>query len=154
MRPTLTEAHWKKAGSLVQGWGAVQPFVPDNGGPVQMKVAVLSLALVGAHITTPVSGRMPDLNVEALCKARSADAKLMKFTEAQNVADCIRDEKDAKQQLDGIWPLTPASVRARCISESIALGTRGYLDLVTCIQIDTGTKSVPTASGGKKRETN
>jgi len=24
MRPTLTEAHWKKAGSLVQGWGAVQ----------------------------------------------------------------------------------------------------------------------------------
>ena len=22
-RPTLTEAHWKKAGSLVQGWGAV-----------------------------------------------------------------------------------------------------------------------------------
>jgi hypothetical protein len=23
MRPTLTEAHWKKAGSLVQGWGAV-----------------------------------------------------------------------------------------------------------------------------------
>ena len=23
-RPTLTEAHWKKAGSLVQGWGAVQ----------------------------------------------------------------------------------------------------------------------------------
>lgn len=119
-----------------------------------MKVAVLSLALVGAHITTPVSGRMPELNVDALCKARSADAKLMKFTEAQNVADCIRDEKDAKQQLDGIWPSTPASVRARCISESIALGTRGYLDLVTCIQIDTGTKSVPTASGGKKRKTN
>ena len=119
-----------------------------------MKVAVLSLALVGAHITTPVSGRTPELNVDALCKARSADAKLMKFTEAQNVADCIRDEKDAKQQLDDIWPLTPASVRARCISESIALGTRGYLDLVTCIQIDTGTKSVPTASGGQKGKTN
>jgi len=45
------------------------PFVPDNGGPVQMKVAVLSLALVGAHITTPASGRMPELNVDALCKA-------------------------------------------------------------------------------------
>jgi len=115
-----------------------------------MKIAVLSLALVAAHITTPVSDRMPELNVGALCKARSADAKLMKFTEARNVADCVRDEKDARQSLDGIWPSTPTSVRARCISESIALGTRGYLDLVTCIQIDTGTRSVTTASGAKK----
>jgi hypothetical protein len=24
MRPILTEAHWKKAGGLAQGWGAVQ----------------------------------------------------------------------------------------------------------------------------------
>jgi len=29
MRPALTEAHWKKAGSLVQGWGAVQQL-PDS----------------------------------------------------------------------------------------------------------------------------
>jgi hypothetical protein len=120
-------------------------------GPVQMKVAVLSLALVGAHITTPVSDRMPELNVDALCKARSAHAKLMKFTEARSVADCIRDEKAAKQQLNGIWPSTPASVRARWISESIALGTRGYLDLLTCIQIDTGTKSVPPARRQKRK---
>jgi len=62
-----------------------------------MKIAVLSLALVAAHITTPVSDRMPELNVDALCKARSADAKIMKFTEARNVADCVRDEKDARQ---------------------------------------------------------
>jgi len=38
MRPTLTEAHWKKAGSLVQGWGAVQ-----ENGKLKKIVADLSL---------------------------------------------------------------------------------------------------------------
>ena len=61
-----------------------------------MMLAVLSVALFGVHIATPVSDRMPELNVDVLCKVRSADARLMKMAEARSVADCVRGEKDAK----------------------------------------------------------
>ena len=40
-----------------------------------MKVALLSLAIFGTELMTPVSDRVPELNVDALCKARSADDK-------------------------------------------------------------------------------
>ena len=43
-----------------------------------MKVALLSLALFGTELTTPISDRVPELRVEALCKARSAGYKLAK----------------------------------------------------------------------------
>ncbi len=36
-----------------------------------MKIALLSMALLGGQLATPVSDRVPALNVEALCKATS-----------------------------------------------------------------------------------
>jgi hypothetical protein len=61
-----------------------------------MKVALLSLAVFGTELMTPVSDRVPELNVYALCKARSADDKKMPISEMESVADCLRDEKCCK----------------------------------------------------------
>ena len=58
-----------------------------------MMAALLSLGLLGAQ---PVSNRMPEVKVDALCKARSADAKLMRLVETRTVAECVNDENDAK----------------------------------------------------------
>ena len=44
-----------------------------------MNGALLSLALFGMELTTPISNRMPELRVEALCEARWAGYKLMGF---------------------------------------------------------------------------
>jgi hypothetical protein len=111
---------------------------------VQMKVALL--AVLGAQLTTPASGRVPELKVEALCKARSADAKLMRIAETQSVAECVSDENDAKQELNTIWGSTSQSILNQCESDGIVLGTRGYLDLLSCIEIADDTKSVSTAA--------
>lgn len=113
-----------------------------------MKAALLSLALFGSQLTTPVSDRVPEFNVDALCKARSADDRAMRLPESQSIADCVRDEKAAKQQLGTLWGTISRPIRDRCEGEvRFSLHTRSYLDLVACIQIAGDIKST---SGGSK----
>jgi hypothetical protein len=121
-----------------------------------MKAALLSLALLGGQLMTPAAARMPTLNIDALCKARSADDRLMKLPEAHSVPDCIRDETDAKQTLSSkAWADAERSIRGRCVSEIFELETRSYLDLLTCIQMAEGLKSqaTDTSNTSKKRKT-
>jgi hypothetical protein len=109
---------------------------------VKMKAALLSLALFGTGLTTPISDRLPQLSVEALCKARSAGDRTMKLPESQSVADCLRDETDARQKLGNLWGATSRPIRDRCASEIFSLDTRSYLDLYMCIQIAEDTKAI------------
>jgi hypothetical protein len=110
-----------------------------------MKVGLLSLAVLGAQLTTPASDRVPELKAEAVCKARSADAKLMRTHLSQSVAECVSDENNAKQELNKIWGSTSRSILNQCENDQIVLGTRGYLDLLSCIQISTATVSRATS---------
>ena len=106
-----------------------------------MRAALLTLAVIASELTTPVANRVPELNVQKLCKMRSAGDKLMRQPESQSVTDCVREEGDAKQELIKIWEKTDSSIRARCESEAIALGTRSYLDLLSCLQMADDIKS-------------
>ncbi|WJR78490.1 hypothetical protein [Bradyrhizobium sp. NP1] len=115
-----------------------------------MKVALLSMTLLGAPLT-PVSDRLPEVNVDALCKGRSAQDRLMQLPEAQPVPDCVRDEKDARQRLDAVWGSTSPAIRTRCQSEARALGTKGYLDLLTCIQMAEDIPPLTPATERKSR---
>jgi hypothetical protein len=42
-----------------------------------MKIVLLSMAMVGSQFVTPVSDRVPKLNVEVTCKATVATDKEM-----------------------------------------------------------------------------
>jgi len=120
-----------------------------------MKVALLSLALFGTELMTPVSDRVPELNMDALCNARSADDKIMQIHESQSIADCMRDERAAKQQLSTVWGSTFRPIRDRCEGEVLfSLGTRSYLDLISCIQIAEDNKSVSPATKGTSKNRN
>lgn len=118
-----------------------------------MMAAVVSLALFGGEIV-PVSGAVPELKLEALCKARSAGDRLMHLAEVQSVADCVRDEMVAKGKLSAIWDTTSRPVRDRCKAEAAALGIRSYFDLLTCIQMADDVKppsSSTTSKAGTRR---
>jgi hypothetical protein len=98
---------------------------------------------------TPIAlAQVPELNVTAICKARSGGTKLLQS--GQSVEDCVRDEKAAKQQLSTPWGSTSVPVRNRCQSDGRALGTTSYLDLLACIQISQDTKSERKKDAGKK----
>ena len=104
------------------------------------RALVLSVVLLPLS-TPPAFGQVPELNINALCKARSADAKMLRSTTGQSIADCEHDEEAAKQQLNTLWVSTSVTIRNQCRSEARSLGTTSYLDLVTCIQMADEMKS-------------
>ena len=106
-----------------------------------MKRALVLFAVLLALFTPPAFGGGPELNVMAVCKARSADAKMMQSPPDQSTADCVRDEEAAKQQLGTLWTSTSVSIRNRCVSDARSLGTMSYRDLLTCIQMGEDLKS-------------
>jgi hypothetical protein len=100
-----------------------------------MKHPLVLFAVLLPLFTPPAFGREPELNVRAICKARSGDVKALQSTPDQSIADCVRDEEGAKQQLDARWASTSVPIRNRCESDARSLGTTSYLDLLACIQI-------------------
>ena len=99
------------------------------------RVLLLFSMLLPLSAALAASGRVPELNVKAICKTRDADARLFRSTTGQSVDECVHDEENAKQQLNSLWSTTAAPIRNRCESEGHSLGTTSYLDLIACIQM-------------------
>ena len=120
-----------------------------------MNIASLFLALLASNVTVPVSDRVPELKVEALCKATSETDQAMGLALAQSVADCMRDETAAQQQLGTVWSTTKPAVRDSCEGEAASGPAQSYVDLLTCIQMaDTASAqstTPPLRGAGKNR---
>src|ERR1700760_2709998 len=86
-------------------------------------------------------GGVPEINVKAICNARTADAKLMHSSPIQSTEDCVRDEEGAKQQLSNLWASTPVSIKYQCRSDARSLGMTGYIDLLACTYLALDLKS-------------
>ncbi len=119
-------------------------------GDAPMKALLLSLAILAAQWTMAAADTMPKINSEKLCKARSAAEKLTKLAQLQTVPDCVKEENDARERLGHVWETTKSTVRNRCRSDAIALGTLNYVDLLTCIQMAEDLKSSGNRAGAKK----
>ena len=89
---------------------------------------------------------MPQLNVEATCKATVATDKAMGLDLAQSFDDCMRDENAAQQQLSTIWLSNSAELRNRCEGEATAGGSDSYVDLLTCMQMAADWVKSPSSS--------
>ncbi|MBR0743333.1 hypothetical protein JQ582_05335 [Bradyrhizobium japonicum] len=98
-----------------------------------MKIAFLSLALLGQPATIPISDKVPVLNVEAECKAAVEEAKALGLTAVESFSDCMKDEKEAQQQVSTIWATSPSDVRNRCAGTA-SRGAHTYVSLLTCLQ--------------------
>jgi len=115
-----------------------------------MKRALLLFAVLQTPFTPPAFAGVPELNVNAVCKARSVDAKMLRSPPDQSAAECVRDEVAAKQQLGSIWTSTAVPTRNQCESDARSLGTTSYLDLLACIQLAEDLKSDPKMQTGKQ----
>jgi hypothetical protein len=115
-----------------------------------MKRAFLLFAVMLPLSAPPAFGRAPELNVTAICKARSTDAKILRSRPDQSMADCVHDEESAKQQLSSLWDSTSAPIRNQCESDARALGTTSYLDLLTCMQMADDLKPAPKKQAAKQ----
>jgi hypothetical protein len=59
----------------------------------------MSLAVLLLLVTPPAFAGEPEINVKAVCNARSADAKSSQVPPDESNEDCVRDEEAAW------WPL-------------------------------------------------
>ena len=120
-----------------------------------MKLAALSAALLGSQLfVMPVSDRVPELKVEASCRATTATDKTMGLALSQSFDDCVRDELAAQKQLSTVWSTAPSPLRDSCEGEATTGGTQSYVDLLTCIQMAEWVNSPSTATrlrGASKR---
>jgi hypothetical protein len=119
--------------------------------------AVYHPPLNGVRTTIPVSGRLPNFNIEGLCKATAADDAAMGLALAQPVENCMRDETAAKQQLAPIWEQNAGAARDGCEGEAAAgpRDSQSYVDLLTCMQMagvaNAGTTAATLRGGSKAR---
>src|SRR6516225_10159908 len=75
-----------------------------------MNAALLSLAIVGqlgGPFVIQVGDRVPVIDVEKTCKETAATDKAMNLDLSQSVANCMRDENAAQQQLATICRTIP-----------------------------------------------
>jgi len=100
-----------------------------------MKIVLFSLMVLGSQPVVQVADRVPRLDVEATCKASTAEDIAVGLSEPQSLANCMHDETSAQQQLGTIWQDTEPTTRDRCLGEATAGGSQSYVDLLTCIQM-------------------
>ena len=76
--------------------------------------------------------RIPAFDIVRNCNAEVASAG------TEKVADCTKDETDAKNELDKSWPQFGASDKQACVGESSIGGDQSYVELLTCLEMSSG----------------
>ena len=104
-----------------------------------MKALFLSFAILGAALAAASADTMPKIGSEKLCKARSAGEKMMHLAELESVADCVREENQAKDRQNDIEnSLAPPCVkslfnfqqgRIRCANAAFGLRNRRLMPM-------------------------
>jgi hypothetical protein len=114
------------------------------------RALVLFAALLLLLFTPPAFGGVPELNVKAICKARSVDAKMLRSPPDLSTEDCVRAEEAAKQLLAPLWTSNSVRIRNQCENDARSLHTTSYLDLFACLLIADDTKPSPKKQTGKQ----
>ena len=125
-----------------------------------MIIALISIAFfsqIGSPLVMVAGDRVPVINVEKTCKDSATADKEGNIDLGQSVGDCMRDENNAKQQVNDVWSTYPAPIRERCTQEATLLGEGSYVDLLTCMQMSDPAKLTPATDlrgAGKNRNKN
>jgi hypothetical protein len=121
--------------------------------------AVLLVATVGLGspaASAAVNGP-PSLNVKPSCEA-AADRTAMEQTPGGNVRDvasCMRDENEARDQLAKEWAQFSPDDQQRCTSETKTGGIPSYVELLVCLEMIRDAKgyseTAPTPSRAQRK---
>ena len=80
----------------------------------------------------PAADRIPAFDIVRNCSAEVANVG------TEKIADCTKDEADAKNELDKSWPQFGASDKQACVGESSIGGAQSYVELLTCLEMFSG----------------
>jgi hypothetical protein len=131
--------------------------VPSSGWSGKMWRLIAAMVL-GSQVTLVAAEGPPNLNAEPSCRA-AADSAAMGSLGGGNVRDlasCMRDENEARDQLGKEWTQFLPSEQQRCTSETKMGGSPSYVELLVCLEMIRDAKnpsgqSEPSATGGRRK---
>ncbi|GEP02831.1 hypothetical protein [Methylobacterium oxalidis] len=104
--------------------------------------ALLCLGLAAGPAAA--AGGPPSLDIEATCK--SAARAEVSVSDNASVEGCLRSERDARKEAERRWGDYSSAAKRQCEQQFQAGGYPSYVEMVTCLELASGT--VPTQSGG------
>jgi hypothetical protein len=75
--------------------------------------------------------RLPAFDIARNCGAEVAGGMT-------SIANCTKDESDAKNELAKRWSQFGASDKKACLGESTTGGEQSYVELLTCLEMSSG----------------
>jgi len=115
-----------------------------------MNAFVPSLLLSTLQVVL-VNDQVPNLAVEASCRAVTQLNQSSGLADAQSLDGCTKDEEQARQTSRQTWTTFSSSQRERCIGEATS-GPPSYVDLLVCLQLAQDAKALEqtTLKGARK----
>jgi hypothetical protein len=107
-------------------------------------MAMMTLfATIGLGLAFAAADGPPSLNVKPSCEA-AADRTAMEQTpgsNARDVASCMRDENEARDQLAKEWAQFSRGDQQSCTSITNTGGIPSYVELLVCLEMNREAKS-------------
>ena len=106
-------------------------------------VRILGAGLLLIAATAAAAEGIPRFDIEALCRS----APRLLASDPNPFQGCVRDETEARNQLERQWASFDAAQREECVRATDVGGAPSFVDVLTCIQMAAGTPpSVPRRS--------
>jgi hypothetical protein len=109
-----------------------------------------SALLLGVHqLLTPAAvDNVPVLNIEPVCQgiAQQGGSSFHDSEVAQEKQDCLKSEKEVRDELVKQWSSFPASDKSACIREATMGGDSSYTELLTCLEMARDVRNLPNES--------
>ncbi|WP_046867930.1 hypothetical protein [Microvirga massiliensis] len=94
-------------------------------------VGMVMLVFAG---TAAAADEFPGFDIEAICRA----APRLLPSETDTYQNCVRDETEARNQLERQWASFNAGLREECVRDTSVGGSPSFVDVLTCIQMAVG----------------
>jgi hypothetical protein len=95
--------------------------------------SISSLAL-SSTLLLAIADNVPTLNVESGCRAAAKMGDSLSLD--TSLRQCLADENNARDQLEGQWMQFPEAVRERCVATTETGSNPSYVEVLTCLQMD------------------
>lgn len=107
-----------------------------------------ALALLGCLAGAARADAVPDLDIEKTCKSAGRVDIGSSVSEEDSRKGCLRSEREARKEAERRWgDYTPAA-KKQCQSQFEAGGYPSYVEMVTCLELASGTVPSQTGASG------
>lgn len=108
----------------------------------------LALALLGGLAAPAAADAVPNLDIEKTCATAGRVNVGTSATEEESRNGCIRSEREARKEAERRWGDYSMAAKKQCQSQFQAGGYPSYVEMVTCLELASGTVPTQTGSDG------